>query len=88
MQNLCSMMANSMCSCCMMMNGMTIFSCNLAMGMCKCEMTDDGVTITCMSGDQQCCDMIQACCDCMNTMMAAGCACCVMMNNMPVCCGC
>jgi hypothetical protein len=31
--------------------------------------------------------MIQACCDCMNTMMKAGCTCCIMMNNMPLCCG-
>jgi len=57
------------------------------MGMCKCEMTDDGMTMTCMSGDKACCEMIQACCDCMSAMMAAGCMCCVMMNNMPVCCG-
>jgi hypothetical protein len=32
--------------------------------------------------------MIQACCDCMNAMMKAGCTCCVMMNNTPVCCCC
>jgi hypothetical protein len=31
--------------------------------------------------------MIQACCDCMNAMMQAGCTCCMMMNNNPVCCG-
>jgi hypothetical protein len=31
--------------------------------------------------------MIQACCECMSTMMQSGCTCCVMMNNMPVCCG-
>jgi hypothetical protein len=30
--------------------------------------------------------MIQACCECMNTMMTAGCTCCLMMNDMPVCC--
>jgi hypothetical protein len=32
--------------------------------------------------------MIQACCDCMASMLKAGCCCCVMMNNTPVCCGC
>jgi hypothetical protein len=32
--------------------------------------------------------MIQACCECMSTMMKDGCMCCVMMNNTPVCCGC
>jgi hypothetical protein len=31
--------------------------------------------------------MIQACCDCMSAMMEAGCTCCVMLNNTPVCCG-
>jgi hypothetical protein len=32
--------------------------------------------------------MIQACCECCAAMMKAGCTCCVMMGNMPVCCGC
>ena len=53
MQNLCTMMAGGMCSCCMMMNGMMVCCCNLTMGMCKCEMTDDGVCITCTSGDAE-----------------------------------
>lgn len=87
LQNLCSMMAGSKFSCCCMMNGSMVCCCNLTMGMCKCEMTKDGVCVTCMSGDKACCDMIQACCDCLNTMMAAGCTCCLMMNDMPVCCG-
>jgi hypothetical protein len=87
-QNLCSMLAGGMCSCCVMMNGMTVCICNLTMGMCKCDMTDSGVVLTCTSGDSKCCEMIQACCDCLSTMMAAGCTCCVLMNNTPVCCGC
>ena len=65
MQNLCTMLQGGMCSCCMMMNGMMVCCCNLTMGMCKCEMTDKGVCITCTSGDSKCCEMIQACCDCM-----------------------
>ena len=69
-----------------MMNGMMVCCCNLTMGMCKCEMTEDGLRITCTSGDKACCDMIQACCDCMTAMMKAGCTCCMMMNDMPVCC--
>jgi hypothetical protein len=32
--------------------------------------------------------MIQSCCDCMGTMLKAGCTCCLMLNNTPVCCGC
>ena len=36
-----------------MMNGMMVCCCNLTMGMCKCEMTEDGVCITCTSGDSQ-----------------------------------
>jgi hypothetical protein len=32
--------------------------------------------------------MIQACCDCMATMLKDGCTCCLMMNNTPICCGC
>src|SRR5579872_5425224 len=46
-QNLCSMLAGGMCSCCVMMNGMTVCCCNLTMGICKCEMTPDGCTLTC-----------------------------------------
>ena len=88
LQNLCTMLAGGMCSCCVMMNGMMVCCCNLVMGMCKCEMTDEGVCITCTSGDKDCCAMIQACCDCMMGMMKAGCTCCVMMNNTPVCCCC
>ncbi|MBE2213027.1 MAG: hypothetical protein IAE82_04080 [Opitutaceae bacterium] len=87
MQNLCQMMGGGMISCVMMMNGMSMMTCNLAMGMCKCEMTKTGMCITCTSGDKACCDMIQACCDAMMAMMKGGCTCCVCMNGTPVCCG-
>ena len=87
-QNLCSMLQGGMCTCCCMLNGMMVYCCNLTMGMCKCETTKDGVSLTCTSGDKACCDMIQACCDCLSTMLKSGCTCCMMMNNTPVCCGC
>ena len=87
-QNLCTMLAGGMCSCCMMMNGMMVCCCNLTMGMCKTEMTKKGVAVTCTSGDAKSCEMIQACCECMSTMLKDGCTCCMMMNNTPVCCGC
>ena len=87
-QNLCTMLQGGMCSCCCMLNGMTVCTCNLTMGMCKLETTKDGVSLTCTSGDKACCDMIQACCDCLSTMLKSGCTCCMMMNNTPVCCGC
>jgi hypothetical protein len=88
MQNLCTMLAGGMCSCCMMLNGMMVCCCNLTMGMCKCEVTNKGVTMTCTSGDARCGEMIQACCDCLATMLKDGCTCCLMLNNTPVCCGC
>lgn len=87
-QNLCKMLAGGMCSCCMMMNGMIVCTCNLTMGMCHCEMTKQGVSIQCTSGDKQCGEMIQASCECMTTMLKAGCTCCMFMNNTPICCGC
>jgi hypothetical protein len=86
-QNLCTMLAGGMCSCCVMMNGMTVCYCNLTMGMCRCEMTEHGCYMTCTSGDTQCCQMIQACCDCICCMLDAGCTCCVLMNHTPICCG-
>jgi hypothetical protein len=88
LQSLCTMLAGSGCSCYMMMNGMMACCCNLIMGMCKSEMTDDGVKMTCTSGDPACCAMIQSCCDCMTSMMKAGCTCCLCLGNTPVCCGC
>jgi hypothetical protein len=87
MQNLCTMLQGGMCSCSVMLNGMTICTCNLTMGLCRCEMTDSGVTILCTSGDTKCCEMIQACCDCLSTMLNAGGTCCLLMNNTPLACG-
>ena len=87
MQNLCSMMPGAMCSCVCMMNGMPMCTCMLTMGMWTCENTENGCMMTCTSGDAKCCEMIQACCDCMSAMCMAGCTCCMMMNNMPICCG-
>jgi hypothetical protein len=86
-QNLCTMLAGGMCSCCVLLNGMTICTCNFTMGLCKCEMTDSGVSITCTSGDSKCCEMIQAYCDCLSCLIHSGCTCCVLMNNTPICCG-
>jgi hypothetical protein len=87
-QNLCAMLQGGMCSCHVMLNGMTVCCCNLTMGLCRCETTETGVCLTCTSGDSKCCEMIQACCDCLHCMLNAGCTCCVLMNNTPVCCGC
>jgi hypothetical protein len=86
-QNLCAMLAGGMCGYCVMLNGMTVCSCNLVMGLCKCEPTEEGVSVTCTSGDPKCCEMIQACCDYLCSMVEAGCTCCLLMSNTPVCCG-
>ncbi len=88
LQNLCTMMAGGMLSCCCLMNGMTVCCYNMMMAHCKCEATDDGVCITCTSGDPACVAMIEACCTSMASMMKADCCCCLMMNNMPICCSC
>jgi len=86
-QNLCKMLAGGMCSCCLMLNGMVVCTCNLTMGLCKCDMTADGVCVTCTSGDKACCDMLQACCDCLSCCCENGCCCYVCFGNTPVCCG-
>jgi hypothetical protein len=86
-QNLCTMLAGGMFSCNVMLNGMTVCCYNFTMGLCKCEVTDKGVCVTCTSGDTKCCEMIQACCEGLTCMTHAGCTCCVLMNNTPVCCG-
>ena len=70
-----------------MWNGMMVCCCNYTMGTCKCEMVPEGICVTCTSGDPKCCEMIQSCCDCVCKMMEAGCTCCFMMNQTPVCCG-
>jgi hypothetical protein len=86
LQNLCTMMAGGMLSCCCMMNGMMVCCYNMTMARCQCEPTEDGVCVTCTSGDPACAAMIEACCASMTAMMKAGCTCCLMMNNMPICC--
>jgi hypothetical protein len=86
-QQLCTMLAGGLCSCSSTCNGMTVFTCNFTMGLCRYEATDSGAMVTCTSGDQQCAQMIQSCCDCLSTLMDCGCTCCLMLNNMPVCCG-
>jgi hypothetical protein len=86
-QNLCQMLAGGMCGLSCLMNGMVACSCNLTMGMCRCETTAKGCCITCTSGDPECCKMIQACCDCVATMLKAGCTGCVTMGGSPICCG-
>lgn len=87
-QNLCTMLQGGMCSVTCMLNGMTVCTCNLTMGLCKCEPTENGLCITCTSGDQKCCEMLQSCCDCLTCMLNCGCTCCVLLNNTPLCCGC
>jgi hypothetical protein len=86
-QNLCTMLSGGMYSCCCMFNGMTVYYCNLTLGLCKCEQTEQGVCITCTSGDPKCCEMIQACGDCLSCCLEAGCTCCFLMNSTPVCAG-
>jgi hypothetical protein len=88
LQNLCTMLAGGMCSCCCTLNGMTVCTCNYTMALCKCDMTEKGVCLTCTSGDDKCCQMIQAQCDCLSSLLQSGCTCCVMLNNTPICCGC
>jgi len=87
MQNLCSMLAGGMCSCYATWNGVTVYCCNFTMGQCKYETTEKGVCLTCTSGDTKCCEMIQACCDCLSTLYDCGCACCWLVSNTPMCCG-
>jgi hypothetical protein len=87
MQNLCTMLAGGTCCCYCTWNGVTVQSCCFTMGQCKYEMTEKGICITCTSGDSKCCEMIQACCDCLTGLYESGCVCCWMINNTPVCCG-
>ncbi len=86
-QNLCTMLQGGMASCCCMHNGVCVCTCNFTMGMCRYEATEQGGCVTCTSGDPQCCEMLQACCDCLNCMLEAGCTCCFLINHTPVCCG-
>jgi hypothetical protein len=86
-QHLCAMLAGGMCSCCAMLNGMTVCYCNFTMCLCQCEPTKDGISVTCTSGDPKCAEMAQACGDCLAALLKAGCSCCLMLNHNPVCCG-
>jgi len=72
-------------NCCCLMNGMMVYSCNFTMGVCKYDKTDNGACVTCTSGDPNCCEMIQANCDCLACLIQSGCTCYVMVNNTPTC---
>lgn len=86
LQNLCNALTGGLCSVCCTMNGAAVCQCNFACCRCTCECTDDGVCITCCSGDRDCCHMIQALCDCIARCQDCGCTCTVCFNNTPVCC--
>ena len=86
-QNLCTLLAGGLCSCCCTLNGITYCICNFTMGVCRLEMTDRGFRLICTSGDQSCSEMIQACADCLNCCMDHGCTCCLVINSTPVCVG-
>jgi hypothetical protein len=87
-QNLCAALAGGMVSCGMQFNGLTVCTCNFLVGLCRCETTEDGVCLTCTSGDPACCEMLQAYCDCLARQIESGCTCYVSINNTPICCGC
>jgi hypothetical protein len=86
-QNLCSMLAGGVFSCCAVWNGMPVCYYNFTYGLCKYETVDNGVCVTCTSGDPQCASMIQHCCECLVAMVQAGCTCFALVNNTPFCCG-
>lgn len=87
LQNLCKMLSGGLCTICCTFNGIIIGQYNLACGACKCDYTDDGVVITCTSGDKACGKMIQACCECIGSLLESGCCGQISFNNTAVCCG-
>lgn len=88
MQNLCNAMAGGACCCWVTYNGMNVCCYNFTMGLCRWEMTDKGVCFHCTSGDPKCCAAIQTFCECLGSMLHAGCHCSFTVNNTPVCYGC
>jgi hypothetical protein len=86
-QNLCQMLAGGLFSCYVQYNGMCCCVYNFIQGCCKYETTEQGVCFTCISGDPQCTQMIQACCDSISCYADCGCNCTWAINNTPVCCG-
>jgi hypothetical protein len=88
MQNLCMALTGGLCCCNVTYNGMTVCSYNFTMGLCRWETTDKGLCFYCTTGDPRCCTTLQTWCDCMNSMLAAGCQCCFYISNTPLCCGC
>jgi hypothetical protein len=88
MQNLCTALTGGLCCCCVTYNGMTVCSYNFTMGLCRWEMTDKGLCFYCTSGDPRCSTTLQTWCDCLTSMLNAGCHCCFYVSNTPLCCGC
>jgi hypothetical protein len=87
MQNLCQALAGGLCCCQVTWNGMTVCSYNCTLGLCRWEVIDRGVCLTCTTGDSKCSSTLQSWCDCLTSMLNAGCQCCFYVQNTPVCCG-
>jgi len=87
LQHLCRMLCDGTCCCTVTCNGNVICQCNLTLGFCKCVCTEDGVCISCTSGDEQCCAMLQSCCDFLACCCQNGCCCSISFGGTPVCCG-
>lgn len=86
-QNLCTMLQGGMVGCCVTMNGQTVCTCNFCCCNCTWEKTTNGVCFTCISGDANCCTMVQCCADCVCTCCMPGCVCCLTIAGTPICCG-
>jgi hypothetical protein len=50
LQQLCTMMAGGVCTCCVNYNGINVCTYNFTLGYCRCEVTDTGCCYTCTSG--------------------------------------
>ncbi|HEV3418266.1 MAG TPA: hypothetical protein VG056_15685 [Pirellulales bacterium] len=86
LHNLCKALAGGLCNCGATFNGIAVCQCNFACGHCHCEYNKNGVKITCTSGDDKCCEQLQACCECLKACCDSGCCCTVSFGNTPVCC--
>src|SRR5262245_16785937 len=85
LQSMCEAICSGGCCCCCIRGDNQICAFNLCCAKYRIENTADGCCITCTCNDAKECEMLQACCDCLECCCNNGC-CCYIYTGDKCCC--
>jgi hypothetical protein len=87
LMRLCQELCDDACSCCCTIKGEQVCKFNLCCDDCQCERVENRCCITCTSRDAKQCQILQACCECLERCCKNGACCYVSFGETCVCCG-